>query len=66
MHEYDQFEKRGLHPHELSKQERLFINIDYKQRGVAGTDSWGTSPLFQYTLPWRDYHYGFVMKAHRS
>ena len=66
VHEYDQFEKRGLHPHELSKQERLFINIDYKQRGVAGTDSWGTSPLFQYTLPWRDYHYGFVMKAHRS
>tara|TARA_R110000737_G_scaffold107415_1_gene140067 strand:- start:12100 stop:15219 length:3120 start_codon:yes stop_codon:yes gene_type:complete len=64
VHDYDQFEKRGLHPHELSKQNKLFINIDYKQRGIAGTDSWGTAPLFQYTLPWRDYHYGFVMKPY--
>ncbi|MGY0640399.1 MAG: glycoside hydrolase family 2 TIM barrel-domain containing protein [Paraglaciecola chathamensis] len=66
VHEYDQFEKRGLHPHELTKHERVFINIDYKQRGVAGTDSWGTAPLFQYTLPWRDYHYGFVMQPSRG
>lgn len=65
VHEYDQFDKRGLHPHELTKQDRLFINIDYKQRGVAGTDSWGTAPLFKYTLPWRDYHYEFAMKPCR-
>lgn len=57
--DYDQFEKRGLHPHDLTKQDRIFINIDYKQRGIAGTDSWGTPPLFKYTLPWRDYRYQF-------
>lgn len=57
--DYDQFTKQGIHPHELSKKDRIFINIDYKQRGVGGTDSWGTPPLYQYTLPWRDYQYEF-------
>lgn len=57
--EYEQFEKRGLHPKDLIKKERIFVNLDYKQRGVGGTDSWGTPPLFKYSLPWRDYHYSF-------
>lgn len=60
--DYDQFEKQGLHPHELGKKDQIFINIDYKQRGVGGIDSWGTPPLFKYTLPWRDYRYGFYFK----
>lgn len=59
VQDYDIFAKRGLHPHELSPKNSLFLNIDYKQRGVGGTDSWGTPPLFKYTLPWRDYHYQF-------
>ncbi|MDP5031552.1 glycoside hydrolase family 2 TIM barrel-domain containing protein [Paraglaciecola sp.] len=62
VHDYDQFDKKGLHPHDLPKKEHIFINIDYKQRGIAGTDSWGSSPLYQYTLPWRDYRYGFSIK----
>lgn len=62
VHDYEQFEKKGLHTHELPKKEHIFVNIDYKQRGIAGTDSWGSSPLFQYTLPWRDYRYGFSIK----
>lgn len=55
--DYDTFAKTGKHPHDLPEQDRLFINIDYKQRGVGGTDSWGTPPLFKYRLPWRDYRY---------
>jgi beta-galactosidase len=62
VHDYDQFTKSGKHPHDLIAKDRIFINIDYKQRGVGGTDSWGSSPLFKYTLPWRDYHYGFVIR----
>ncbi len=57
--DYDQFEKAGLHPHDLKQREILYINIDYRQRGVAGTDSWGSPPLAKYQLPWRDYHYSF-------
>lgn len=59
--DYDTTEKTGLHPHEIPVKPNAFINIDFKQRGVAGTDSWMTPPLFKYTLPWRDYHYQFEM-----
>jgi beta-galactosidase len=62
VHDYDQFEKSGMHPHDLIAQDRVFINIDYKQRGVGGTDSWGTPPLFKYRLPWRDYRYQVTLK----
>lgn len=57
--DYDQFVKKGLHPHDIPETESLYVYIDYKQRGVAGTDSWMTPPLFKYTLPWRDYFYTF-------
>lgn len=63
VHDYDQFERVGKHPHDLVAKDRLFINIDYKQRGVGGTDSWGTPPLFKYRLPWRDYHYQIRLSA---
>lgn len=61
-YDYFDFENQIRHPHELNKHEHLFINIDFKQRGVAGTDSWGSLPLPVYRLPWRDYGYRFVMQ----
>lgn len=63
VHDYDQFEKVGLHPHDLAASDRVFINVDYKQRGIGGTDSWGTPPLYKYRLPWRDYRYQVTLKA---
>ena len=63
VQDYDRFEKQGLHPHQLPAKKHIFVNIDYKQRGVAGTDSWGTPPLYQYTLPWRDYHYRYRIQV---
>lgn len=59
--DYDLFERNGSHPHDLKAQDRIFINIDYKQRGLGGIDSWGSSPLAQYKLLWRDYHYQLVI-----
>jgi len=51
--------KRNLHPHQLVKKDRIFVNIDHKQRGVGGTDSWGSAPLPNYILPWLDYRYSY-------
>lgn len=62
LDEYDDFGKTGKHPNELTPSDRIFVNVDYRQRGVGGTDSWGTPPLFRYTLPWHDYRYQFVIK----
>ncbi|QSX32655.1 DUF4981 domain-containing protein [Shewanella avicenniae] len=50
---------RNLHPADLVKQDRIFVHIDHKMRGVGGTNSWGEAPLNKYILPWLDYHYGY-------
>ncbi|KGK00103.1 glycoside hydrolase family 2 TIM barrel-domain containing protein [Thalassotalea sp. ND16A] len=53
---------REMHPHNLTKKDKIFVNIDYRQRGVGGTNSWGAKPLFDYTLPWLDYKYSYTIK----
>ncbi|MCU4677296.1 DUF4981 domain-containing protein [Catenovulum sp. 2E275] len=53
---------RNLHPNELVKRDRIFVNIDHAQRGVGGTDSWGEAPLSNYILPWLDYRYSYQFK----
>jgi len=57
---------RNMHPHNLTEKDRIFINIDLKQRGVGGTDSWGAPPLYKYTLPWLDYHYSYKILPYRG
>jgi len=63
MHEFDsselQMSRRNMHPTDLTKQDHIFVNIDYAQRGVGGIDSWGAKPLYEYTLPWLDYRYQY-------
>lgn len=63
MHDYDATKadhvRRNLHPNELIERDSIFVNIDYMQRGVGGTDSWGEAPLTEYKLPWLDYRYRF-------
>lgn len=58
--------ERNMHPHNLIERDRIFVNIDFKQRGVGGTDSWGAPPLYKYTLPWLDYHYSYKMLPYRE
>lgn len=60
-YDYDTFDKAGLHPHELTKRPYTYLNVDFLQRGIGGTDSWGYSPLHKYRVNWRDYRYAFVI-----
>jgi len=39
------------------------VNIDYKQMGVGGDDSWGARTHEQYRLTDKEYKYSFRMKA---
>ncbi|MBN1198215.1 MAG: DUF4981 domain-containing protein [Bacteroidales bacterium] len=55
--------KRGVkHTWDLKARDFIDVNIDYKQMGVGGDDSWGAEPYPDYLLPARDYSYTFVMK----
>lgn len=52
----------SMHPVDLVERDFVEVNVDFRQTGVGGRDSWGARPLPQYTLSPRDYSYGFRMR----
>jgi beta-galactosidase len=53
------------HTYELSRRKPVFLNIDYRQIGVGGDNSWGALPHPPYQLPARAYSYSFHMRPIR-
>jgi beta-galactosidase len=53
----------ATHPFELPDRDFNTINIDYKQMGVGGDDSWGARTHPEYTLPAGAYSYKFRLSA---
>jgi len=51
------FEKEQKHTTDIKKNPWTSLNIDYKQMGVGGDNSWGALPHPQYMLPARRYSY---------
>jgi len=51
------------HTHELPRRDTITVNIDHKQMGVGGDNSWGARPHREYLLPCRDYTYSFLLQA---
>ena len=55
--------KQNHHACELEKRDLTTFNIDYKQMGVGGDNSWGALPHPEYMLyPNKIYEYSFVLK----
>ncbi|MFH0991038.1 MAG: glycoside hydrolase family 2 TIM barrel-domain containing protein [bacterium] len=53
-------ESRGTrHTVDLQKNDFVALNLDYRQRGVGGDDSWGANPHAQYCLLAKSYSYQF-------
>lgn len=48
-----------LHGKELQPKPLVSVNIDWKQMGVGGDNSWGALPLKQYLIPAAVYRYEF-------
>jgi len=40
----------------------LNLNIDYRQMGVGGDNSWGAKPHDQYLIWPKDYNYSFIIQ----
>jgi beta-galactosidase len=49
--------EEAKHIHELPQRDTITVNLDYKQMGVGGDDSWGARTHPEYTLPAKSYHY---------
>lgn len=60
--DYENEKKANNHFYQMEPRDRIFVNIDWRQRGIGGTTSWGEPPLFEYTLPYLDYEYGYTIR----
>lgn len=54
-------EKHQFHSGELVKRDTIFMHVDLQQLGVQGMDSWGSWPLQQYRIPYKDHRYSYWM-----
>jgi beta-galactosidase len=53
---------KAKHPYEIPERDFNTVNIDYKQMGVGGDNSWGYKTHEEYTLPAGEYSYSFVIQ----
>ena len=53
----------GTHIHDLPRRDAITVNLDHKQMGVGGDNSWGARPHPEYTLPaTKAYSYSFTLR----
>ena len=49
------------HPYELQKQDRINVNLDLRQMGIGGDNSWGATPHKEYRLDANSYNYRYLL-----
>ncbi len=49
------------HGNDVEKGDVITLNVDLKQRGVGGNNSWGAHPHSEYRLPVKRYSYSFIL-----
>lgn len=54
--------KKQQHPSNLPPDNNVYVQIDYKQRGVGGDNSWGALPHDPYRLLDKKYSYSYTIK----
>ncbi len=55
-------QSRGsMHTYDLQKRDFISVNLDDKQMGLGGDNSWGAWPHEQYRIPVKEYSYEFKL-----
>lgn len=54
--------RQQRHAADLIKRPQTQLNVDWKQMGVGGVNSWGAWPLTEYTIPYQNYTFSFVIR----
>jgi beta-galactosidase len=55
-------DRNQYHSGELTKRKEIYLNIDFRQMGVAGIDSWWSLPLEQYRVNFASYNYKYIIE----
>jgi beta-galactosidase len=56
----------GKHAFELPHRDYTTLNLDLKQQGVGGDDSWGAWPHEEFLIPCKAYNYSFRLRPFTS
>jgi beta-galactosidase len=56
--------EKAMHINELPRRDFVTLNLDWRQMGVGGDDSWGALPHDEYRLPAKPYSYRFRLKPY--
>ena len=56
----------GKHAFELPRRDVITLNLDLKQQGVGGDNSWGAWPHDEFLIPCREYSYQFRLRPFSS
>ncbi|MDR0413857.1 MAG: DUF4981 domain-containing protein [Prevotellaceae bacterium] len=59
-------DKNQHHAGELTKRSEVYLNVDFRQMGVAGVNSWGALPLEQYRVKYDSYRYAYFIQPVKS
>lgn len=63
LEQYDTPVRTGhTHPSEIVISDDITVNLDCRQMGVGGDDSWGARPHPEFTLPVKHYEYRFRLE----
>ena len=54
--------KSNRHSIDVPKRPEVYLNVDYKQMGVGGDNSWGAHVHDEYKIFAGDYFYGYVIR----
>ena len=52
----------ALHPFQLPRRDYITLDLDLKQQGVGGDNSWGAWPHPDFLIPCREYSYSFRLR----
>jgi beta-galactosidase len=55
-------DKKQYHSGELIERNEIYLHMDLQQTGMQGIDSWGSQPLMQYRIPFKDHQYSYWIK----
>ncbi len=56
--------EQAKHIHEPARRDFITVNLDYRQMGVGGDDSWGARTHPEYMLPAKAYSYRFRLRPY--
>lgn len=60
----DGAKRQQRHAADLVKRPQTQLNIDWKQMGVGGIDSWRSMPMASYLLPYGNYYYSYLIEPY--